>query len=453
MALDTKHEHLQNLRIERSDRSGGEPPTWARRYILIGVAMVLLLGLVALAYRLFTANVPEVEVARVTAESSGTPGTVLSAGGYIVAHHKINVNSKVTGRVAWIGVEKGDKVQQGQVLVRLEDEEFRALVKQAQGAVDSAAALLKELETGSRPEEIQQAQHNLEEARATLANNKITLDRTRDLVSQGVLSRQAMDDATARFEASQQRVRSLEQTYQLARIGPRQEVIDRARGDLREAQGRLAFAQSQLDATEIRAPVSGTILDRTAERGELVTAQFASGAEGGPRGSVVALADLKDLQVELDISQDDFAKLRPKQRGTITTDAFPDRKYEGVIAEISPEANRQKATVQVKVRILNPDHYLRPEMNATVKFLSSDAGSGIRQPAGVLVPAAAVREHNGKKIVFIAFKGKALMREVRISVQRSNGYLVDGLTRGETVVVAGPADLRDGDKIKVKGQP
>jgi len=184
-----------------------------------------------------------------------------------------------------------------------------------------------------------------------------------------------------------------------------------------------------------------------------VTAQFASGAEGGPRGSVVALADLKDLQVELDISQDDFAKLRPKQRGTITTDAFPDRKYEGVIAEISPEANRQKATVQVKVRILNPDHYLRPEMNATVKFLSSDAGSGIRQPAGVLVPAAAVREHNGKKIVFIAFKGKALMREVRISVQRSNGYLVDGLTRGETVVVAGPADLRDGDKIKVKGQP
>src|SRR5581483_8396168 len=99
------------------------------------------------------------------------------------------------------------------VLVRLEDEEFRALVKQAQGAVDSAAALMKELETGSRPEEIQKAQHNLEEARAALANNKITLDRTRDLVSQGALSRQAMDDATARFEASQQRLRALEQSY------------------------------------------------------------------------------------------------------------------------------------------------------------------------------------------------------------------------------------------------
>ena len=122
----------------------------------------------------------------------------------------------------------------------------------------------------------------------------------------------------------------------------------------------------------IRAPVNGTILERTAEKGELITSGFASTAEGGPQGEVVALADLNDIQVELDIAQDDFAKLGPNQKGIVTVDAFPDRKYNGVIAQISPEANRQKATVQVKVQILNPDDFLRPEMNATVKFLANE---------------------------------------------------------------------------------
>ena len=139
------------------------------------------------------------EVTRAAAESGDLGGIVLSASGYIVAHHKINVNSKVTGRVKWIGVEKGDKVKEGQVLVRLEDDEFRAQYQQAHGAAENARAYYEELQNGSRPEEVQQAQHNLDEARATLANDKITLDRTRDLVSQGVLSKQALDDATAKI--------------------------------------------------------------------------------------------------------------------------------------------------------------------------------------------------------------------------------------------------------------
>jgi HlyD family secretion protein len=453
MATDTKHDDLKNLRIDHSLRNDGEEgPVWARRYILGGLALIVLLGVATLAYRLLSPAIFEVEVARTTAESGDVGGVVLSAGGYVVAHHKISVNSKVTGRVAWIGVEKGDKVKQGQVLVRLEDDEFRAQSEQARGAVESARARLAQLQNGSRPEEIQQTEHNLNEARATATNDKITLDRTQDLVSQGVLSRQALDDATARFESSRQRVNSLEQAFRLARMGPRQEEIQRGRGEMLEAEGRLAFAKSQLDATVIRAPVSGTILERTAEKGELVTAQFASGAEGGPRGSVVALADLADIQVELDIAQDDFAKLSAKQKGVIALDAFPDRKYEGLIAEISPEANRQKATVQVKVQILSPDEYLRPEMNATVKFLAKEAKSTSSQPAGVFVPTAAVRDRDGKKIVFVAFNGKARVREVKIKSTRNNGYLVEGLTGGENVITAGPTSLQDGDHIKMKGQ-
>jgi len=458
MAIDTKHEDLQSLRIDRTQRSdsGGEPPAWARRYILGGIALVVLLGVIAVAYRMFSADVPEVEVVRASAESSDVGGTVLSATGYIVSHHTINVNSKVTGRLAWIGVEKGDKVKEGQVLVRLEDQEFRAAYDQAKGAVENARAYLDELQHGSRPEEIQQAQHNLDEARATLANDKLTLDRTKELAANGVVSRQQLDDATAKFEADQQRANSLQQGFALAKIGPRPEEITRAEGALAQTQGALDYAKSQLDATVIRAPVTGTILDRTAEKGELITAQFASAAAGGPQGSVVSLADLNDLQVELDIAQADFARLGPTQRGIVTTDAYPDKQYDGQIAQISPEANRQKATVQVKVQVLNPGKYpdvqLRPEMNATVRFLANETPKDAKGPAGVFVPAAAIRDRDGKKIVLIAYNGKAVAREIHVTSQRSDGALVDGLVGGETVITTAPATLKDGDKIKIKGQ-
>src|SRR5215467_706617 len=221
MPIDAKHEDLQSLRIDRSARNGGEgePSAWARRYILIGIGVLVLLGVVATAYRLLSHDAPEVEVVRASAPSSEVGGVVLSASGYIVAHHKINLNSKVTGRVKWIGVEKGDRVKEGQVLVRLEDDEFRAQYEQASGAAENAKAYLQELQNGSRPEEVQQAQHNLDEARATLANDKITLDRTTTLAGQGVMSKQALDDATAKFEADRQRTNSLERSFQLAKIG------------------------------------------------------------------------------------------------------------------------------------------------------------------------------------------------------------------------------------------
>ncbi len=454
MPIDAKHEELRGLKIDRSARGtgDGEPPAWARRYIVIGIAVVAVLSLSALAYRLLAPSVPEVEVVRAAAESSDVGGTVLSATGYIVAHHTINVNSKVTGRVAWIGVEKGDKVKEGQVLVRLEDEEFRAAYEQAKGALDNAKAYLEELEHGSRPEEIQQAQHNLEEARATLVDDKATLDRTKELFSAGVVSRQLLDDAIAKFDSDQQKVNSLDKAYQLMKIGPRQEEIARARGAVVQAQGQLDYAKSQLDATLIKAPVTGTILDRTAEKGELITAQFASAAAGGPQGSVVSLADLNDIQVELDIAQADFARLGPKQKGIVTTDAYPDRKYNGEIAQISPEANRQKATVQVKVQVLNPDEYLRPEMNATVKFLADEKKSSGTQPTGAFVPSSALKDFSGKKVVFLAFEGRAHMREVHVLSQRSDGFLVDGLVGGESVISNGPQDLKDGERIKIKRQ-
>jgi HlyD family secretion protein len=454
MSIDTKHKDLEGLRIDRSSMSESpQSPFWSRAFILIGIAVVVLLGIAALAYR-FLGDVPEVSVVRAQAEggSNVAGATVLTATGYIVAHHQINVNSKVTGRVKWIGVEKGDKVKEGQVLVRLEDDEFRAQYEQAKGAADSARAYLEELQHGSRPEEIAQAQHNVDEARATAANDKITLDRTRDLFTQGVVSKQALDDATAKYDSDQQRVNSLNQTLQLSKIGPRPEEIARAKGALTQAEGQEAYAKSLLDATIIRAPVDGTILDRTAEKGELITAQFASSAAGGPQGSVVTLANLNDIQADLDIAQDDFAKLTPHQKAIVTVDAFPDLHWDGVIAEVSPQANREKATIEVKVQILNPDSHLRPEMNTTVRFIADENKNTASAPNGAYVPTAAIRDADGQKFVLIAFNGKAVRRNVKILSQRSTGALVSGLNGGESVITTAPENIKDGDKIKLKEQ-
>src|SRR6185436_18706633 len=202
---------------------------------------------------------------------------------------------------------------------------------------------------------------------ADLENARVNLERIRGLVAQGVFSKQNLDDGVGRFDVQTARVESFRRNYDLVRIGPRQEQIDAVRGQLQQARGQLAYAQTLLDSTVIRAPVTGTILERAVEAGEFVTTSFVG--ERGAKGYVVALADLNDLQVELDINQDDFARLGARQRGTVTTDAFPDRKYDGVIEEISPQADRQKATVQIKVKIAKPDDYLRPEMNARVAFV------------------------------------------------------------------------------------
>ena len=450
--MATKFEDLKSLRIEDEHRGdNGNEPKWSKRYIVVGFAALVVASLLALGYRIAEGSVAEVETARATAESGGSiGGVVLNATGYIVAHHKINVNSKVTGRVKWIGVEKGDKVKEGQVLVRLEDDEFRAQYLQAKGAYEAAKARYEEAKNGSRPQEIQRAQHDLDQAKAQLVDDKANLDRIRPLVQEGVFSRQQLDDAIARYDGSQQKVSSLQRTYDLAKIGQRPEEIEMARGQMVQAQGAMDYAKSQLDATEIRAPVTGTILDRTAEKGELITAQFASAAEGGPQGSVVSLADLNDLQVELDISQDDFAKLSPSQKAKIHTDAYPDKKYDGYIAQISPEANRQKATVQVKVQIEKPDSFLRPDMNATVEFLSDEKPSQ-QAVTGVVVPTAAVRDKDGKRIVLIDYKDHAVAREVQVVATRTTGYLVTGLTGGEDVIVSGPQELKDGDRVKLKG--
>lgn len=399
---DDEFTDLLGLKIDTDARF----PAASHRRLAVTVILVVTACAVSAAgvWHLYSpAAGGSIELVREHSEASEPAPPGFSAAGYIVARHTISVSSKVSGRIAWVGIEKGDRVREGQVLVQLEDDEFRAQVEVARGGLAAAEARLAALEAGNRPQEIEQARHNLERAKAELKLATLELARTQRLAADGIASHHELDNAVARQVVAQREVNALTKAYELAALGPREEEIEEARGAVREARGRFEYAQALLDATAIRAPIAGTVLERTAEKGELVTAQVASAPYGGARISVATLADLDDLQVELDISQTDFARLAASQNALVSVDAFSRRRYDGIIDQISPIANRQKATIQVKVKILHPDSFLRPEMNAKVEFLDNPEAA---ESGAFIVPPAASPKRRGRATASMADDGR-----------------------------------------------
>jgi HlyD family secretion protein len=241
---------------------------------------------------------------------------VLTVSGYIITRQRIEISPRFPGIVNWIGVKKGDAVQQDQIVVRLDDAEQRANVAQAEGRLATAQVALQRAEINYR--------------------------RVHELWAQKTISQDADDQARLDVEA--------------------------ARTAIREIEGQLALVRTYLEWTVIKSPVTGVVLEKLVEPGELVTPQ----SFGGPRGpstALLAVADLTDLQVEIDVNESDLAKISLGQKSRVIPEAYPDKTYEGVVAEISPEANRQKGTLQIKVGIKNPDKYLTPELSAKVEFL------------------------------------------------------------------------------------
>ncbi len=257
------------------------------------------------------------------ATPSSPPTTVatatsqLTVSGYIINRERIEISPRFQGVVKWIGVKKGDAVKKDQVVVLLDDAEQKARVAEAQGRLASAQVALSRAELSQR--------------------------RVRELWERNVSSKEADDEARL--------------------------AVDAAKAAITEVEGQLALAQAYLDWTVIRSPIDGVVLEKLAEPGELVTPQSFGGARG-PSTAVLAVANLQDLQVEIDVSESDLAKISLGQRAQVSPEAYPDKHYEGVVAEISPEANRQKGTLQIKVQIQNPDRYLTPELSAKVEFLA-----------------------------------------------------------------------------------
>jgi len=381
---------------------------------------------------------------------------LLSATGYVAAAAKIELASKVVGRVAWVGVEMADKIEKGQELVRLEDDEFKARVAQEQGQLDAARARLAELEAGSRPQEIAQEKANVDRARAELANAERNYERLNGRDVSGAVRIQDVDEARTLVQSRRAQLDLQLQRLELVTLGPRMEQIAAQRAVVRQLEGSLALSQIDLSNTIIRSTIAGTVLERNVEVGEFVTTGFVG--DRGAKGYVVSIADLNDLRVELDVSQNDFAKVQVGQPCSIVTDAYPDNKYEGVVHLISPEANRQKATVQVRVKVLSPDALLKPEMNATVSFLSKESldkssqrnSHGSVDRSAIRVPSSAVRDG----AVYVVENGLAMRRTVSVGAVNPKGEVEvrRGLSDGEDIILNPPDGLTDARPVRIKGR-
>jgi HlyD family secretion protein len=443
---------LQKLRLDKNQKApkgGGKAWPW----ILV---LLLLAGIGIGFWQYQKASAPlAVEVLHLRPPGStpqNSDAVLLTSTGYIMAAHRIELASKVIGRVAWVGVEMGDKVKKDQILVRLEDDEYKARVAQEQGQLDAAKARLAELKAGNRVQEIAQAAAAADLARVDLERAQRNFQRLKNLTDATALSLTERDDAESAVQAAAARLDSARQQLELLKAGTREEQIAAQQAVVAQLAGTLTMATLYLSNTVIHAPVNGTILERNVEVGEFVTNGFVG--ERGAKGYVVSLADLTDLLVELDIVQSDFAKVALKQPCWITTDAYPDRKYDGVVELISPVANRQKATVEVRVKIAAPDDLLKPDMNATVSFLNPAKLAATRasvlspQSSSLVIPATALRDH----AVFLVQDGKALRRPVTTAPSTTPGQyeITSGLTGGEDLILNPPSTLKDGDKVALK---
>ncbi|HMJ64429.1 MAG TPA: efflux RND transporter periplasmic adaptor subunit [Candidatus Binatia bacterium] len=248
--------------------------------------------------------------------AKGTNDSVLTVSGYIVNRERIELSPRFMGVVKWIGVKKGDAVTNGQVVVLLDDAEHRARLAEAEG--------------------------RLANARTAVEKAEIDYRRVQKLIADRIETQQLEDDSRLKLEA--------------------------ARATVKEVQGTVDLARTYVDWTVIRSPINGVVVEKLVDASELVTPQSFGGTRG-PSTALLAVADPKDLQVEIELNESDLAKVFLHQRCSISPEAYLDRKYSGYVAEMAPEANRQKGTLQIKVQIENPDKFLTPELSAKVDFV------------------------------------------------------------------------------------
>jgi len=252
-----------------------------------------------------------------TAAAKTADQIALTVSGYIINRERIEISPRFLGVVKWIGVKKGDTVTNGQVIVQLDDAEYLARVHQVEGSLSAA--------------------------KAAVAQAELFHERIQKLSETSIESKQALDDARLQLDA--------------------------ARAREKQAAGELELVRTYLGWCTIRSPIDGVILEKLAQPNELVVPQSFGGTRG-PSTGLVALADPKDLQVEIDVNEADLSKISMDQKCRVSPEAYPDKSYPGRVAEIAPEADRSKGTLQIKVQIENPDQYLTPELTARVDFLN-----------------------------------------------------------------------------------
>jgi multidrug resistance efflux pump len=385
-------DRVQALRLpQRVDgRGGGTRGGW----LPWTLTLLLALSTASLAARVYTSPAPtgDSPATTVNAQTATTPapsstsvpasadsskaltaGTVvLESKGYLIAAHQIQVSPiEVSGLVKELYIEEGKRFNRGDVLAVLDRTSFEADVTDARHTLEAAEQRYLELQRGFRPQEKDQSRNELAESEEQLRKMYIDFKRAQDLRGSGSMSLSDYEQAEMAFRAQEQRVSRLKKAVELMDLGPREERIAAAKADFEAAKARLRKAEWRFDNCTIRAPVSGTILKKSAELGNLVNPlAFAASS-----GSVCEMADLSDLEVELDITERDIAKVSKGMPCKLHAEAYPNRIYDGVVDRLMPIANRAKGALPVRVKVRVPKEeegvFLKPEMGAVVAFLQN----------------------------------------------------------------------------------
>lgn len=309
-----------------------------------------------------------------SASKAAAGKVVLESKGYIIPEQQILVSPQVSARIIELNFEAGQRVEKGFVLAVLDNTEYKAEYARATAEYEASRERMIEAKEGSRPDEIKQVQAELAEAETQLAQAERLYNRRKDLFDQKIIQAQDLDDAESPYRAAVNRVERLKATAQLVMDGPRVERRRAAEADVRRAEAELTRAKWRLDNTVIVAPISGTVLKKNAELGNLVNPVAFNGSF-----SLCDIADLSKLEVELSIQERDVSKVFQYQKCRVRSEAYPDRAYEGVVSRLMPIADRAKGAVPVRVRLTVPPEeegqYLKPEMGATVTFYAESQES------------------------------------------------------------------------------
>jgi RND family efflux transporter MFP subunit len=375
----------------------------------IRLAVILIVAAVAAvaALFMFLNRAVTIETTSVSLFYPTQSFTLLNSSGYVVAQRKSAVASKTTGMLEWIGVEEGSKVVAGQIIARLENKDLEAAVRQAEAAIQNAKAIR-------------------EQSRAELADAEKSLQRQKELLTSKIVSQSDYDIADARYKRAVAATASAE-------------------AGIATAAAALQGAKVNLGYSLLRAPFDAVVLTKNADVGDIITPL---GAAANAKAAVVTIADLASLQVEADVSESNLAQIRQGQPCEITLDALPGSRFRGVVHTIVPTADRSKASVMVKVRFLERDQRVFPEMSARVAFLQREA-QAVDNIAKVVLNPAAVVTRNGRSGVYLVVGDRVKFTPVTPGIKLGDLLEVAGLKSGAKVALKPLDKLKDGSRISL----
>ena len=411
MPVDSVKPDLGSLRIHDGQRSKSG---MGKRVFYAAIPVLIFAAIVATALALRNQK-PVVEVATAAKPESGGPLTALNASGYVTPRRRATIAAKITGRVTGVFFDEGTRVKEGQLLSTLDDSDYKRALDSAKADRDASQAAIADLEV-------------------QLRNAEIQLRRAKQLRESGIQTQEALDNALTTADSLRAKIALTKQ-------------------QVAAAESRIAVAQQAVDNCTIRSPFPGIVVSKDAQVGEMVSPNSAGG--GFTRTGIATIVDMKSNEIEVDVNESYIARVKEGQLVKATLDAFPNDPYDAKVRTVIPTADRQKATVKVRISFLKLDDKILPDMGVKVAFLEEEKPAAKGKEKGpqavAFIPKSAVRSDSSASFVYLFHDGKVERRAVSLGMDRGTDIAVmAGLTPGDSVVVKGPESLRDGEKVEIR---